>query len=94
MPFFFWDKFSFDVVAYRVIVAINWKRYHSCTFPLHIWIVVGFQNLSNCEILIQFEYLILLSYLLSLLVQVDYTTVFVFRLLMFVDNGLAAGMGL
>lgn len=28
------------------------------------------------------------------LVQVDYTTVFVFRLLMFVDNGLAAGMGL
>jgi len=27
-------------------------------------------------------------------VQVDYTTVFVFRLLMFVDNGLAAGMGL
>ncbi|RVW52876.1 E3 ubiquitin-protein ligase SIS3 [Vitis vinifera] len=29
-----------------------------------------------------------------LLVQVDYTTVFVFRLLMFVDNGLAAGMGL
>jgi hypothetical protein len=56
--------------------------------------VVGFQNLSNCEILIQFEYLILLSYVLSLLVQVDYTTVFVFRLLMFVDNGLAAGMGL
>jgi hypothetical protein len=26
--------------------------------------------------------------------QVDYTTVFVFRLLMFIDNGLAAGMGL
>ncbi|KAL2253968.1 UNVERIFIED_CONTAM: E3 ubiquitin-protein ligase SIS3 [Sesamum indicum] len=26
--------------------------------------------------------------------QVDYTTVFVFRLLMFVDNGLASGMGL
>jgi hypothetical protein len=26
--------------------------------------------------------------------QVDYTTVFIFRLLMFVDNGLAAGMGL
>ncbi|KAL9326500.1 hypothetical protein ACSQ67_007145 [Phaseolus vulgaris] len=48
----------------QVIVAINWKRYHSCTYPLHIWIVV------------------------------DYTTVFVFRLLMFVDNGLAAGMGL
>lgn len=47
-----------------VIVAINWKRYHSCTYPLHIWIVV------------------------------DYTAVFVFRLLMFVDNGFAAGMGL
>lgn len=28
------------------------------------------------------------------LLQVDYTTVFVFRLLMFVDNGFAAGMGL
>ncbi|KAL0440893.1 UNVERIFIED_CONTAM: E3 ubiquitin-protein ligase SIS3 [Sesamum radiatum] len=28
------------------------------------------------------------------LLQVDYTTVFIFRLLMFVDNGLAAGMGL
>lgn len=26
--------------------------------------------------------------------QVDYTVVFAFRLLMFVDNGLAAGMGL
>jgi len=25
---------------------------------------------------------------------VDYTTVFIFRLLMFLDNGLAAGMGL
>ncbi|RXH77616.1 hypothetical protein DVH24_039587 [Malus domestica] len=43
---------------------MNWKRYHTCTFPLHIWIVV------------------------------DYTTVFVFRMLMFVDNGLASGMGL
>lgn len=29
-----------------------------------------------------------------LVFQVDYTTVFVFRMLMFVDNGLAAGMGL
>ncbi|MCH86046.1 RING-finger ubiquitin ligase [Trifolium medium] len=29
-----------------------------------------------------------------LFVQVDYTAVFVFRLLMFVDNGFAAGMGL
>lgn len=47
-----------------IIVSINWKRYHSCTYPLHIWILV------------------------------DYTTVFVFRVLMFVDNGLAAGMGL
>ncbi|MCD7468807.1 E3 ubiquitin-protein ligase sis3, partial [Datura stramonium] len=47
-----------------IIVAINWKRYHLCIYPLHIWIVV------------------------------DYTAVFVFRLLMFVDNGLAAGMGL
>uniref|UniRef100_A0A2P2LWS6 Uncharacterized protein MANES_14G066700 n=1 Tax=Rhizophora mucronata TaxID=61149 RepID=A0A2P2LWS6_RHIMU len=47
-----------------IIVAINWKRYHLCTYPLHIWIVV------------------------------DYTAVFVFRLLMFIDNGLAAGMGL
>ncbi|KAE9453800.1 hypothetical protein C3L33_14347, partial [Rhododendron williamsianum] len=55
----------------RIIVAINWKRYHFCTYPLHIWIVVGFYNPS-----------------------VDYTAVFVFRLLMFVDNGLAAGMGL
>lgn len=24
----------------RIIVAINWKRYHLCTYPLHIWIVV------------------------------------------------------
>ncbi|XP_061952481.1 E3 ubiquitin-protein ligase SIS3-like isoform X5 [Populus nigra] len=48
----------------RIIVAINWKRYRLCTYPLHIWIMV------------------------------DYTTVFVFRLLMFIDNGLAAGMGL
>lgn len=47
-----------------IIVSINWKRYHSCTYPLHIWILV------------------------------DYTTVFIFRVLMFVDNGLAAGMGL
>lgn len=47
-----------------IIVSINWKRYHPCTYPLHIWIVV------------------------------DYTAVFIFRVLMFVDNGLAAGMGL
>ncbi|XP_054822747.1 E3 ubiquitin-protein ligase SIS3-like isoform X2 [Prosopis cineraria] len=51
-------------LTYRVIVAINWKRYHTCTHPLHIWIVV------------------------------DYSTVFIFRLMMFVDNGLSAGMGL
>ncbi|KAK9203110.1 hypothetical protein WN943_013364 [Citrus x changshan-huyou] len=56
--------FLYYYVANRIIVAINWKRYHLCTYPLHIWIVV------------------------------DYTTVFVFRLLMFVDNGLASGMGL
>lgn len=31
----------FNHLTYRVIVAINWKRYHSCTYPLHIWIVVG-----------------------------------------------------
>jgi hypothetical protein len=43
----FLDKFSFDIVAYRVIVAINWKRYHSCTSPLHIWIVVGFHNFKQ-----------------------------------------------
>lgn len=30
-----------DTWTCRVIVAINWKRYHSCTYPLHIWIVVG-----------------------------------------------------
>ncbi|RDX70957.1 E3 ubiquitin-protein ligase SIS3, partial [Mucuna pruriens] len=54
----------FNLSTDRVIVAINWRRYRSCTYPLHIWIVV------------------------------DYTTVFVFRLLMFVDNGLAVGMGL
>ena len=50
-------------------------------------------------------YMLLLLFVLSvviffgvndsqLLVQVDYTAVFLFRLLMFVDNGLAAGMGL
>ncbi|XP_022726877.1 E3 ubiquitin-protein ligase SIS3-like isoform X2 [Durio zibethinus] len=60
-----YDGFFLSMLATSVIiVAINWKRYHLCTYPLHIWIVV------------------------------DYTTVFVFRLLMFVDNGLAAGMGL
>ncbi|KAG5415195.1 hypothetical protein IGI04_002762 [Brassica rapa subsp. trilocularis] len=51
-------------VVRKIIVAINWKRYHTCHYPLHIWIVV------------------------------DYTTVFIFRVLMFVDNGLAAALGL
>ncbi|KAF5198667.1 E3 ubiquitin-protein ligase sis3 [Thalictrum thalictroides] len=60
-----YDGFFLSMLATSVIiVAINWKRYHLCTHPLHMWIVA------------------------------DYTTVFVFRLLMFVDNGLAAGMGL
>ncbi|KAL1566201.1 E3 ubiquitin-protein ligase sis3, variant 2 [Salvia divinorum] len=56
------SMYPFD--EWVIIVAINWKRYHSCANPLHIWIVV------------------------------DYTAVFIFRLLMFMDNGLAAGMGL
>ncbi|KAK3225095.1 hypothetical protein Dsin_004957 [Dipteronia sinensis] len=65
VDFKWYDGFFLSMLATSVIiVAINWKRYHLCTYPLHIWIVV------------------------------DYTTVFVFRLLMFVDNGLAAGMGL
>ncbi|XP_004298936.1 PREDICTED: E3 ubiquitin-protein ligase SIS3 [Fragaria vesca subsp. vesca] len=65
VDFKWYDGFFLSMLATSVvIVAINWKRYHTCTYPLHIWIVV------------------------------DYTTVFVFRLLMFVDNGLAAGMGL
>ncbi|KHN49013.1 E3 ubiquitin-protein ligase SIS3 [Glycine soja] len=33
-------------------------------------------------------------FLFMLATSVDYTTVFVFRVLMFVDNGLSAGMGL
>ncbi|KAL7222861.1 hypothetical protein ACSBR1_024535 [Camellia fascicularis] len=62
---FRYDGFFLSMLATSIIiVAINWKRYHSCTHPLHTWIVV------------------------------DYTIVFVFRLLMFVDNGLATGMGL
>ncbi|CAL1367611.1 unnamed protein product [Linum trigynum] len=65
VDFKWYDGFFLSMLATSVIiVAINWKRYHFCTHPLHIWIVV------------------------------DYTTVFVFRLLMFIDNGLAAGMGL
>ncbi|CAI9773773.1 unnamed protein product [Fraxinus pennsylvanica] len=65
VDFKWYDGFFLSMLATSIIiVAINWRRYHLCTHPLHIWIVV------------------------------DYTTVFVFRLLMFVDNGLAAGMGL
>lgn len=65
VDFKWYDGFFLSMLATSVIiVSINWKRYHLCTHPLHIWIVV------------------------------DYTTVFIFRLLMFVDNGLAAGMGL
>ncbi|XP_031403472.1 E3 ubiquitin-protein ligase SIS3 isoform X2 [Punica granatum] len=65
VDFKWYDGFFLSMLATSIIiVAINWKKYRLCTYPLHIWIVV------------------------------DYTTVFVFRLLMFVDNGLAAGMGL
>lgn len=65
IDFKWYDGFFLSMLATSaIIVSINWKRYHSCTYPLHIWILV------------------------------DYTTVFVFRVLMFVDNGLAAGMGL
>ncbi|XP_042499266.1 E3 ubiquitin-protein ligase SIS3-like [Macadamia integrifolia] len=65
VDFKWYDGFFLSMLATSVIiVSINWKRYHLCTYPLHIWTVV------------------------------DYTTVFVFRLLMFLDNGLAAGMGL
>ncbi|KAL2492713.1 E3 ubiquitin-protein ligase SIS3 [Abeliophyllum distichum] len=65
VDFKWYDGFFLSMLATSIIiVAINWKRYHLCAYPLHIWIVV------------------------------DYTIVFVFRLMMFVDNGLAAGMGL
>ncbi|XP_055828157.1 E3 ubiquitin-protein ligase SIS3-like [Solanum dulcamara] len=65
VDFKWYDGFFLSMLATSIIiVVINWKRYHLCIYPLHIWIVV------------------------------DYTAVFVFRLLMFVDNGLAAGMGL
>ncbi|XP_044479673.1 E3 ubiquitin-protein ligase SIS3-like isoform X1 [Mangifera indica] len=65
VDFKWYDGFFLSMLVTSVIiVAINWKRYYLCPYPLHIWIVV------------------------------DYTTVFVFRLLMFIDNGLAAGMGL
>ncbi|KAF8088960.1 hypothetical protein N665_0523s0006 [Sinapis alba] len=65
VDFKWYDGFFLSMLATSVIiVAINWKRYRTCQYPLHIWIVV------------------------------DYTTVFIFRVLMFVDNGLAAGLGL
>ncbi|KAL6497465.1 E3 ubiquitin-protein ligase sis3 [Orobanche gracilis] len=65
VDFKWYDWFFLAMLATSVvIVAINWNKYHPCTYPLHIWIVV------------------------------DYTAVFTFRLLMFVDNGLAAGLGL
>lgn len=63
--FKWYDGFFLSMLATSaIIVAINWKRYHLCKYPLHVWIVA------------------------------DYTAVFLFRLLMFVDNGFAAGMGL
>ncbi|KAI3825686.1 hypothetical protein L1987_07243 [Smallanthus sonchifolius] len=65
VDFKWYDGFFLSMLATSIIiVAINWKHYHFCTHPLHIWIVV------------------------------DYTAVFIFRLFMFVDNGLAARMGL
>ncbi|CAM8910835.1 unnamed protein product [Rhodiola kirilowii] len=65
VDFKWYDGFFLSMLATSVIiVAVNWRRYDSCTYPLHIWIVV------------------------------DYSTVFAFRLLMFLDNGLSAGMGL
>ncbi|PIA40529.1 hypothetical protein AQUCO_02500320v1 [Aquilegia coerulea] len=65
VDFKWYDGFFLSMLATSaIIVSFNWSRYHLCTHPLHIWIMV------------------------------DYTCVFVFRLLMFVDNGLAAGMGL
>ncbi|XP_051133477.1 E3 ubiquitin-protein ligase SIS3-like [Andrographis paniculata] len=65
VDFKWYDGFFLSMLATSIIiVAVNWKKYHLCAHPLHIWIVV------------------------------DYSTVFIFRLLMFVDNGLASGMGL
>ncbi|XP_015967724.1 E3 ubiquitin-protein ligase SIS3 [Arachis duranensis] len=63
--FQWYDGFFLSMLATSVVVvAISWKRYQSCSYPLHLWIMI------------------------------DYTAVFTFRLLMFVDNGLASGMGL
>ncbi|KAJ7529505.1 hypothetical protein O6H91_15G053800 [Diphasiastrum complanatum] len=63
--FKWFDGFFLAMLATSVIVvSINWARYHLCSYPLHIWIVV------------------------------DYATVFLFRLLMFVDNGLSFAMGM
>lgn len=32
---------SLTILLDRVIVSINWKKYHTCVHPLHIWIVVS-----------------------------------------------------
>ncbi|KAA0055223.1 E3 ubiquitin-protein ligase SIS3-like isoform X1 [Cucumis melo var. makuwa] len=65
VDFKWYDGFFLSMLATSIIiVTINWRRYNTCTYPLHIWIVV------------------------------DYTSVFAFRLLLFIDNALSAGMGL
>ena len=33
--------YSLTILTCSVVVAIHWKRYQSCRYPLHIWIVVG-----------------------------------------------------
>ena len=88
-------------------MAINWKRYHLCRYPLHVWIVVSSDSLlllvgnffgeGGICYLLQFGLLSLAFQEVMCIVfgfQADYTAVFLFRLLMFVDNGFAAGMGL
>ncbi|GJR41595.1 E3 ubiquitin protein ligase SIS3-like protein isoform X3 [Tanacetum coccineum] len=41
VDFKWYDGFFLSMLATSIIiVAINWKRYHLCTHPLHIWIVV------------------------------------------------------
>ncbi|XP_023520120.1 E3 ubiquitin-protein ligase SIS3-like [Cucurbita pepo subsp. pepo] len=65
VDFKWYDGFFLSMLATSIIiVSINWRRYNTCRYPLHIWIVV------------------------------DYTSVFAFRLLLFIDNALSAGMGL
>ncbi|KAF3794644.1 E3 ubiquitin-protein ligase [Nymphaea thermarum] len=58
-------------------------------YPLHIWIVVTF---TFSSVIFIYTSCALKNFIYPL--RVDYTAVFVFRVLMFVDNGLAAGMGL